>query len=183
MGGKNVPLSLSLSHYLKVTSSICCQSPMASTWRPRQRHSSPPPPTQSPPPSTQRPQRHSSPQPSTQRAQRGYHDSHSLLPSSRSSSVQNHTPSIMLESSSPSLPSSPPCRPQDIDSLRLRRKISALEDTINRLERDRGSSKRRYEYAIDKGMRLTFDSILPAELILRVSLDVESARLRIYIMI
>lgn len=159
MGGKNVPLSLSLSHYLKVTSSICCQSPMASTWRPRQRHSS------------------------TQRAQRGYHDSHSLLPSSRSSSVQNHTPSIMLESSSPSLPSSPPCRPQDVDSLRLRRKISALEDTINCLERDRGSSKRRYEYAIDKGMRLTFDSILPAELILRVSLDVESARLRIYIMI
>jgi hypothetical protein len=47
------------------------------------------------------------------------------------------------------------------------RKISALEDTINRLESAGGSPKKRYEYAIiNKGTKLTFNPILPAGRIL-----------------
>jgi hypothetical protein len=94
----------------------------------------------------------------------------------------------MLGSSPPSRPSSPspPQQTQDVENLRLRRKISALEATVDRLESTGGSTggsfKRRYEYAVNKGMKLTFDLILPAGRLLRISPDVESVRLRIYIM-
>jgi hypothetical protein len=168
----NIPSSLS-----PPTSSLCCRSSMASTRRPQHGHLTSPPSTQ----------RALSPPPPNQRAQRGYHDPHSLSSLSRSSSMQNRA-SPMLESSSQtssSRPSSPcPSRTQDVDNLCLRHKISALEDTINRLESAGGSSKKRYEYAIiNKGTKLTFNLILPAGQILHFSLDVESVRLQIYIMI
>jgi hypothetical protein len=139
-------------------SQLRSQDPMASTRTPRPEH------------------RHMSPPPSNQRARRGYRDPHSLSYSSQS---QNSTSSPALEGSSPSRPSSPllgPLRGQDADNLRLRRKISALEDTVNRLESAGGSSKRRYEYVISKGTKLTFDLILPVGHILRISPDMESVR-------
>jgi len=61
--------------------------------------------------------------------------------------------------------------------MRLRRKISALEETVSHLENTGGSSKRRYEYVINKVTKLIFD---PAGQILHISPDVESVGLQIY---
>ena len=164
------------------------QSPMASAQRPQRGHQSPPPSTQRPraqhtrhgphsPSSSRRPQRdHLSPPPSTQRprAQHTRHGPHSPSSSRRSSGM-------LQENSSRS--SSPPGQTQDDENSCLRRKISALEGTISRLESTGVGYKRRYEYAINTGTNLTFDLIHPARRIHHISLDVESVRLWIYIMI
>ena len=131
-------LSLCLSHtpfHRTNTSQPHCQIPMAST---------------------PRLQRHLSPPPSNQRAQRGYHG-YSSLPPSQTSNQQDGVPSMPRSSSSsrPSSPS-PQWQTQDIENLRLRRKIAALEDAINCLKSTGGSHdlKRRYEYLINKGTKL-----------------------------
>ena len=139
---------------------------MVSTQRPQHGSSyqSTPPRAPSPPLRTQR---GLSPPPSTQRPRPQL----SVSSLSRSSSTHNGTSS--LAGSSPSRSSSPTWWIQETD---LQHKISALEDTINRLENagSGGNYKKRYEYIGNKGMILTFDLILPAGLILRFFRDVES---------
>lgn len=164
--------------------------PTMSAQRPQRGHPGPSPSTQRPraqhtrhgphsPSSSHRPQRgHLSPPPSTQRprAHNTRHGSHSPSSSHRSSGV---LPS--QEDSSRS--SSPPGQTHDDENSRLRRKISALEGTISRIESPGVSSKRRYEYVINTGVSLTFDLIHPARRIQHLSPDVESVGLWIYITI
>ena len=128
--------------------------------------------------------RSSSPPPSTQRPWHGHQYMRSSMSSSScmSSRTQETAPLISLRSSSPSAPSTPTTQVLE-ENQQLRRKISALEETVNHLESAGRPSKRRYEYLIIELSNLTFDHIHTVGCVLHISLDAESVRLWTYITI